>query len=99
LLGWIGIIGLMAALHLLAFSGEVSAEMVTHSVTVKKINQTLAGQFPFSQSFQGTRVIFSEPKAVINALDKNLKLQMMITSTNTDEIDISLKQVQFIRQL
>ena len=69
------LLGLIVVLHLLAFSGEVSAETITHSVAVKKINQTLAGQFPFSKSFQGTRVIFSEPKTVINALDHTLKLQ------------------------
>ena len=80
------LIGLMVALHLLTFSEDVSAQTVTHSITVKKINQTLAGQFPFSKSFQGTRVVFSEPKAVINALDKTLKLQMMITSTNAEEM-------------
>ena len=79
-------VGLMLALYLLTFSNPINAETVTHSVAVKKINQTLMGQFPFSKSFQGTRVIFSEPKAVTNALDKTLKLQMKITSTNADEM-------------
>lgn len=85
------LIVLLAALYLLAFSGELNAgnirnaETVTHSVTVKTINQTLAGQFPFSQSFQGIRVIFSEPKTVIDSLDKTLKLQMMITHTEADK--------------
>jgi hypothetical protein len=80
------LIGLIAVLHLLAFSGELSAETIRHSVTVNSINQTLTAQFPFSKSFQGTRVVFSEPKAVINALDKTLKLQMLITSSEVDEI-------------
>jgi len=80
------LLGLIVVLLLLAFSGEVSAETITHSVAVNKINQTLAGQFPFSKSFQGTRVIFSEPKTVINALDHTLKLQMMITSSEGDNM-------------
>jgi hypothetical protein len=86
------LIGLIAALHLLVFSGDLNAgnrgnaETVTHSVTVKTINQTLAGQFPFSKSFQGIRVIFSEPNAVINSLDKTLKLQMMITRSEADKM-------------
>jgi hypothetical protein len=86
------LIVLLAALHLLAFSENLNAgnirnaETVTHSVTVKTINQTLAGQFPFSQSFQGIRVIFPELKTVIDSLDKTLKLQMMITRTEADKM-------------
>jgi hypothetical protein len=46
----------------------------------------LTSQFPFSKSFQGTRVIFSEPKAEINALDKTLKLHMLIICSQEDEL-------------
>jgi hypothetical protein len=80
------LIGLMTVLSMLVFSGEGTAETLKHSVSVKTINRTLAGQFPVSKSFQGPQVVFSEPKAIINALDKTLKLQMMITSTNANEV-------------
>lgn len=78
-----------AALCLIFGSGIVKAETVYHSVSVQSIDNQLSDQFPFSKSFQNVRVIFSEPKAVINALDKTLKLQMMITSSLKDEMLLS----------
>ena len=80
------LVALIVVFYLQVFSGEVSAETIAHSVSINSINRTLESQFPFSKSFQGTRVVFSEPKAVINALDKTLKLHMVITCTEVDKI-------------
>ena len=56
---------LIVAWHLLAFTGEVIAETITHSVAVKKINQTLAAQFPFSKSFKALALFFLSLKLLL----------------------------------
>ncbi|TRY30703.1 hypothetical protein [Aliiglaciecola sp. M165] len=77
---------IVAFLLLVMISLPVFANPYNNQFTIEKnsINKTLSKSFPVEKSYQGVTAIFSEPAIDINALDKTIKLNVVITSVEGD---------------